>query len=387
MPDSKYFNEASLLTPPSQRSAYSDRMAYVCAELARLAYFPFEGGATAERLLSQVEKALKEVKVDTKTANAVKQRVTAHLAQDKLDAASSLAVFKETLLLGGFELIDTFGAGDTQGFLCRRDSTIGKGTAFLVYRGTESFNDVIDDLNVFLTREPFKGTDDDESLVHKGFYKQFSDVNELVKGLLEKVEDHQLMITGHSLGGALAVLATRFYAKDSSGACYTYGAPAVGNPAFQWPIKTPIYRIVNEVDPVARVPSAYTGFMVQFLAHWLHKFLGLFGVERSKAADQIIHDLKLYRQNGYESYLLPKNGQIMLRVGGSLDLIDRFKFWFNKFSSKAGLRKVADYHGIDHYVERLKQWAKSRNISEIAKQPITTPDWVATEKKEAVKET
>jgi len=40
-----YFSARELLTPPTERAAFSDRQAYMCAELSRLAYFKFEGGA------------------------------------------------------------------------------------------------------------------------------------------------------------------------------------------------------------------------------------------------------------------------------------------------------------------------------------------------------
>lgn len=361
MSDTKYFSELKLLSPPTKRAAYSDRTAYVCAELARLAYFPFEGGSTLERLMEEVNKALIHESVDEAVIGAIKSRLSIGLSQDKLDAASSRQAFEKTLKIGGFELVDTFVTGDTEGFVCRRDAVDGDGTAFLVYRGTESVPDALDDLNAFLTKEPFKDTDDKDSEVHRGFWGQFRDADPKVKELLKRVEGHQLFITGHSLGGALAVLATRFYAKNTSGSCYTFGAPAVGNPAFQHCIKTPIYRIVNEVDPVARVPSALTGFLVQFLYHWLHKLLILFGVKRSNDADRLIRDLKQYRQNGYASYLVPSNNMMSLRAGSSLDFIDRARFWFGRFQSKKKLLKLGDFHKMDNYVARLKSWAKYRN--------------------------
>ena len=39
-----YFSDAKLLSPPLTRPAYSDRMAYVLAEMSDLAYFRFESG-------------------------------------------------------------------------------------------------------------------------------------------------------------------------------------------------------------------------------------------------------------------------------------------------------------------------------------------------------
>ena len=38
-----YFNDKKLLSPPMERPAYSDRMAYVLSEMSDLAYYEFEG--------------------------------------------------------------------------------------------------------------------------------------------------------------------------------------------------------------------------------------------------------------------------------------------------------------------------------------------------------
>ena len=38
-----YFTHKTLLSPPMTRPAYSDRMAYVLAEMSALAYYEFEG--------------------------------------------------------------------------------------------------------------------------------------------------------------------------------------------------------------------------------------------------------------------------------------------------------------------------------------------------------
>ena len=355
MTNTLYFSRKQLLTPPTKRAAYSDRMAYVAAELSRLAYFPFEGGARLEKVIDHVNTALgdKEDKAE------IIDRIRELLGQDRFDEKTSREEFKNLLLTGDFELVGKpFSNNDTEGFVCRRKN---HNIAFLVYRGTESVKDVINDLEVLLTQEPFK--EDDDSLVHKGFYSQFKSVDTEVKELLKQVSDCQLFITGHSLGGAIAVLATRFYAVDSSGACYTFGAPAVSNVAFQWPIKTPIYRIINEVDPVPRVPSIYTGFMVQILYQIVYKLGSLFGFGRSKMADKLIKDLKQYRQIGYAGYLMKEGDQIVMRVGSSLGIIDRFKLWFKQLRTKKGCLNIASFHKMDNYVSRLDDWAVSRNLS------------------------
>jgi len=235
-------------------------------------------------------------------------RIRELLGQDRFDEKTSREEFKNLLLTGGFDLVGKpFSNNDTQGFVCRHKQN---NIALLVYRGAESVKDVINDLEVMLTQEHFDEGDD--SLVHKGFYSQFKSVDREVKALLEQVSGCQLFITGHSLGGAIAVLVARFYAVDCSGACYTFGVPAVSNVAFQWSIKTLIYRIINEVDPVPRIPGIYTGFMVQILFQLIYKLSALFGFGRSKMADKLIKDLKQYRQIGYAGYLMRQGDQIVM---------------------------------------------------------------------------
>ena len=108
-------------------------------------------------------------------------------------------------------------------------------------------------------------------------------MEEVVREILDrpKARDEQgaplpLFITGHSLGGALALLATRLIAPDVTGACYTFGAPRIGNYEFFRFIKTPVYRVVNSADVVPRVPP---GAVMRLLTHavkgasWLTGFV------------------------------------------------------------------------------------------------------------------
>jgi len=89
-------------------------------------------------------------------------------------------------------------------------------------------------------------------LVHRGFKKAFQSIWIELKLLLEKLDTKPIWITGHSLGGALAVLtASRMKAKS----CYTFGCPRVGSTGFNKTIKTPIYRVSKNNDIVTRIPT------------------------------------------------------------------------------------------------------------------------------------
>jgi len=63
-----------------------------------------------------------------------------------------------------------------------------------------------------------------------------------------------IYITGHSLGGALAQIAGAVLGSDQVAACYTFGAPRVGNFYFDLWVKVPSYRVMNYADIVPQIP-------------------------------------------------------------------------------------------------------------------------------------
>ncbi|WP_243294481.1 lipase family protein [Geothrix mesophila] len=64
--------------------------------------------------------------------------------------------------------------------------------------------------------------------IHSGFLEAFQLVREDIEKALATAKPDQLIMTGHSLGGALAIVATRILAPDCVGACYTFGAAGAG---------------------------------------------------------------------------------------------------------------------------------------------------------------
>lgn len=84
-----------------------------------------------------------------------------------------------------------------------------------------------------------------------------------------------MKITGHSLGGALAVLCA-LNLRATFGVMsevYTYGEPRIGNKnfaAFADYTLPYIYRVINDADVVPHLPSLSMGFYHEGLQEWYY---------------------------------------------------------------------------------------------------------------------
>jgi len=146
----------------------------------------------------------------------------------------------------------------------------------VAFRGTESattldgLKDMLltDAMNLLVVPEGRLGHDLSAAGVgarfHKGFVDAIAEVWEPLAAAVEaelKANDRPLWITGHSLGGALALLAAwllkrRFVLVHE--VC-TFGAPMIGNreacAAFDREFAGRIFRYVNGRDPVPKLPT------------------------------------------------------------------------------------------------------------------------------------
>lgn len=117
------------------------------------------------------------------------------------------------------------------------------------FTGTEpdgGSKDFLTDLD-FLPEKSGQG-----GVVHGGFKDSFESIWDELNRLISTFDDRSIWITGHSLGGALAVHAA---SRIEATACYTFGAPRVGSSKFNKTILTPIYRVAKNNDIVTRVPT------------------------------------------------------------------------------------------------------------------------------------
>jgi len=167
-----------------------------------------------------------------------------------LSEASMLAYSRDDAFVAdrwaqvGIEHCEFFDGPGAQGHL-----VIGPDGAVLVFRGTErdDLDDLRTDLKVRLVRNG-----GGRGKVHHGFASALVEVWPELTRAVKKVGELPFFATGHSLGGALAVLAGEALPELHS--IYTFGAPRVGDGDFRDAYPHPVHRLVHNNDVVPMLP-------------------------------------------------------------------------------------------------------------------------------------
>ena len=163
----------------------------------------------------------------------------------------------------------------------------------LAFRGTEpdEISDVLADLKAWPAGAMTHGK------VHTGFKDE---VDKLWDDIVKHYKSHPnktFLITGHSLGAAMATIATsRFEEFTDVHQLTTFGSPRVGTRAFVKNIETPHYRFVNNNDIVCRVPLALMGYK----HHGTLQYINFYGHVRKMTGWQLLKD----RWRGWRSGVL-----------------------------------------------------------------------------------
>jgi hypothetical protein len=137
--------------------------------------------------------------------------------------------------------------------------------AYAVIRGTESVEDWIDDAEI--DQIPYQLPNvSGVGLVHEGFFDLYKSMREALLGEINALSGvDTLYITGHSLGAALAMVATPDLManalRNQSRAVYQYNlaGPRACDPTLASFLNTSaaaIYRVVNSCDVVPEVPPS-----------------------------------------------------------------------------------------------------------------------------------
>ena len=187
---------------------------------------------------------------------------------------------------------------------------------FVVFRGTDGeLGDLVADLDIEQTPVIFPGWNDKDDGIavartnfsavnatlgncHRGLYGRlfgdgdlYQDIDRELDAAVDAYPDYDIVVTGHSLGGAEAVLYATYLSlvlyPDKNIRSYTIGCPVVGDETFKAAVESidnlQMVRLVFNDDPIARVPSPSKEPPHDYVhaGHLLHYFFG---------------DLKLYYQ-------------------------------------------------------------------------------------------
>lgn len=143
---------------------------------------------------------------------------------------------------------------DTEGYVAANEEII-----IVAFRGTEPshLRDLLADARFHKVQGPL-------GQVHRGFLHAFElvkdDVLTTIRRFRDKAHPQSLWCTGHSLGGALAVVAAAQLSVDGHtvNGLYTFGQPRVGDEIFANECARRVagqyFRFVNNNDTVTRVP-------------------------------------------------------------------------------------------------------------------------------------
>lgn len=348
---------------PQGRAAYSDRMAYIGAELSRLVYEPFTPDVDLTGILHKLGKASTDAERKVLLA-----AWASHLQSDNCRLSDGI---REILRRNRFEPVNFYDVAETQAFLAKMDDGSGRRILVLCFRGTEmNVRDIVTDLNFPLSPSGNRGR------VHTGFQLAFERVRGLIEADLKRRRNLPLFIFGHSLGGALALICTKELNPSGDGATYVYGTPRTADRDYFSQVKTPIYRVEIGGDPVPLVPFGY-GFG-SFLA--LLRLIPLNGTKQ--LANWLRNKLLGYYHTGFRVFIkhvanepdAHSIGFRKMQVDQSVNIFWRVRCiglaWAKCFPNFAG---IAGFHSIKLYSDMLLAHMLRRNLNELASPQAAAP--------------
>jgi len=360
--------------PPVKRAAYSDRTAALMAVFAELAYEPLD----EEKQGSYLRLAREFAELTDQVDIAAKLRDFARLLAKGNTADNAL--LRGALAMGNFTLKgalycsqsfvrDGFFAHDTQGFVAYRKAnpeTGDVGLAVVCFRGTQQMRDWLTNVNADKA-EVWSQKNPNRLLghFHRGFHDAYKSVEDQILDHLKDLKSLPLYVTGHSLGGALATIATWYLPGEELAACYTFGAPRCGDRNMQARYRTPIYRIVNGADPVPFIPPSS-----MFLdgLKWIFRLAGTVVAPVKKIGDFIVR-IQHFQHYGDQRYL-------PMFTPNQQDDIPRFQIQTNVNplqrilrtivrARSGGLKRPDKYHSIDGYRRKLLLYSEWRQKGEV----------------------
>lgn len=166
-----------------------------------------------------------------------------------------------------------------------------KDFVLLVFRGTQEPTDLVTDANVTLDPPPSEWNI--EGRLHRGFLNaaQSVDVQVSTAATLAQAKQKPLVVSGHSLGGALALLSAIHLEKQKTPvhSIWAFGAPKVGDPSAMRSMSKilsgRLHQLNQPTDPIPLLPfTSEEQLVLDRLAQDYGKYLPLFGTLAANAA-------------------------------------------------------------------------------------------------------
>jgi hypothetical protein len=239
----------------------------------------------------------------------------------------------------------------------------------IVFRGSYNTKDWItnvrfwqnEDIHTPVEKDNFPGK------VHNGFAQSINENWHELQSLVEKYSNKssKLLLTGHSLGGALAVLTSNRLISSTqheSIAVYTYGAPRVGDLNFKKAYKPTHYRFEYGNDPVPHVP-------LPKLLTWEHtgQIRYLPKPLRRNQVDILCEDPKsrmapIYRSTGKSGVGVARVVQGMMSVFKNRDLNKGIEYIRQGIDviSKSNVELALKEHDIQSYINHIESYWKDK---------------------------
>lgn len=143
----------------------------------------------------------------------------------------------------------------------------GENSHIVAFKGSSTWRDIITFADAKMIEFSYR---DAHVKLHSGVFRMFESIEPILTKLIypdaPELGNHQyITFTGHSMGGALAIVAAAYYGnmsnKNSIITCHTFGTPKVGDREFYNWYKQGVHEsinVVNYTDVIPCLPSLQT---------------------------------------------------------------------------------------------------------------------------------
>ena len=179
----------------------------------------------------------------------------------------------------------------------------------LVTQSSYTYHKIVQDKFIYSTNSSYKchKTLQDKLIystnssvqVHNGFNSVYSNFREQLITTVKKINPKQILISGHSLGGAIATICgLDLQLFGYNVIVYTFASPRVGNDAFCELVKSsklPLYRIINTCDIIPAFPLSVTPNFVEPNNPYMYRHCGeLFHFTDNWKSDKNNHGMPIH---------------------------------------------------------------------------------------------